>query len=60
MLLFFLDDNTMYALKEECLSLTMEVLRANSEENFQPVLIGLLLNLTHLNNYSYKVFMNKK
>jgi len=36
----------------------MEVLKTNTDENLQPVLIGLLLNLTHLDNYKYEV-LNK-
>ncbi|VVC40147.1 Hypothetical protein CINCED_3A018015 [Cinara cedri] len=32
----------------------MEILKTNSDRNLQPVLIGLLLNLTHLDNYNYK------
>lgn len=35
----------------------MEVIKSNMEENLQPVLIGLLLNLTHLDNYNYKVYI---
>lgn len=36
----------------------MEILKTNTEENLQPVLIGLLLNLTHLDDYNYKVHKN--
>lgn len=36
----------------------MEVIKTLSEENLLPVLIGLLLNLTHLDDYSYKVYIN--
>lgn len=36
----------------------MDVLKINTDENLQPVLIGLLLNLTHLDDYNYEV-LNK-
>lgn len=36
----------------------MDILKTNSDKNVQPVLIGLLLNLTHLDNYNYKVNLN--
>lgn len=55
---FFLELNTKRALKEGCLIITMEVLRTNIEKKLCPVLIGLLLNLTHLDNYNYKVYLN--
>lgn len=38
--------------------MTMEILKTNSDKTIQPVLIGLLLNLTHLDNYNYKVNLN--
>lgn len=55
---FFPELNTKCALKEECLQITMEVLKTNLEENLCPVLIGVLLNLTHLDNFNYKVYIN--
>jgi len=54
----FLEENTKCALKEGCLLITMEVLKTNIDENIQPVVIGLLLNLTHLDDYNYKVYIN--
>lgn len=53
-LCYYHEENTKCALKEGCLSITMEVLKTNINENIQPVVIGLLLNLTHLNDYNYK------
>jgi hypothetical protein len=35
----------------------MKVIKTISEESLLSVLIGLLLNLTHLDGYSYKVYM---
>lgn len=55
----FLEENTKHALKEGCLLITMDLFKNNTEEHFQIVLIGLLLNLTHLDDYKYKVFTNK-
>lgn len=45
-------------MKEECLLITMKILRTNTEDNIHPVLIGLLLNLTHLDDYDYEVLIN--
>jgi len=36
----------------------MGLLKTNINENIQPVVIGLLLNLTHLDDYNYKVYIN--
>lgn len=56
----FLEENTKHALKEECLVITMKILKTNTEDNIHPVLIGLLLNLTHLDDYDYKVLLHTK
>ncbi|XP_015371329.1 PREDICTED: uncharacterized protein LOC107166977 [Diuraphis noxia] len=53
-LCYYHEENTKCALKEGCLLITIEVLKTNINENIQPVIIGLLLNLTHLNDYNYK------
>lgn len=54
------EENTKRALKEGCLLITLDVLKNNTEEKLQPILIGLLLNLTHLDDYDYKVHKNLK
>lgn len=38
----------------------MKILRTNTKDNIYPVLIGLLLNLTHLDDYDYKVLIHTK
>uniref|UniRef100_A0A2S2NU52 Rap1 GTPase-GDP dissociation stimulator 1-B n=1 Tax=Schizaphis graminum TaxID=13262 RepID=A0A2S2NU52_SCHGA len=53
-LCYYHEENTKCALKEGCLLITMELLKTINNENIQPVIIGLLLNLTHLDDYNYK------
>ncbi|XP_025418449.1 uncharacterized protein LOC112689130 [Sipha flava] len=53
-LCYYHEENTKHALKEGCLIITMKVIKTISEESLLSVLIGLLLNLTHLDGYSYK------
>ncbi|KAE9537611.1 hypothetical protein AGLY_006634 [Aphis glycines] len=53
-LCYYHEENTKCALKEGCLLITMGLLKTNINENIQPVVIGLLLNLTHLDDYNYK------
>lgn len=35
----------------------MKILETNNDEKLQSVIIGLLLNLTHLDGYNYEVYI---
>ncbi|XP_050539674.1 uncharacterized protein LOC126904582 [Daktulosphaira vitifoliae] len=51
---YYHESNTELALKCSCLSISIKLMKRNLKENTQLFLNGLLMNLTHLNEYKYE------
>ncbi|XP_050422090.1 uncharacterized protein LOC126834310 isoform X2 [Adelges cooleyi] len=53
-LCYYNEANTKRALEDGCLSITTKLISLNHKQSTQFIIIGLLMNLTHLHEYEYE------